>query len=97
MTEQEARSVLNKFRNANYNEPLDSENHLLAMAIDIVLPQYVRMKEAGDIPVKVKLEDRGYKKVYHCGVCDMVLCEENSGIIIHKHNRCPHCLHVAQY
>lgn len=64
MTSKEAKSILNQYRNRNYNSILFQE-HELAKAIDTVLPKYVDL-EARDTPIKVIKTPDWF---YHCPRC----------------------------
>lgn len=64
MTSKEAKSILNEYRNRNYNSSIFKE-YELAKAIDIVLPKYVEL-ESCDTPMKV-IKTQNWS--YHCPKC----------------------------
>ena len=78
MTSKEAKSILNAYRNRNYNSIF--HEYELAKAIDTILPKYVEL-EKRDTPIKVIKEVRdlidayGYyeRNSYKCGSCKKVL------------------------
>lgn len=51
MKSREAKSILNKFRNGNYNNPDDPYFREIAHALDVILPKYDKL-ENRDTPMK---------------------------------------------
>lgn len=83
MTSKEAKSILNEYRNKNYNSTFRDELEL-AKAIDTVLPKYVDL-EARDKPMlPIKLKWNNTENYYYvCPKCeelvartDEVFCQD---------------------
>lgn len=66
MTSKEAKSILNKFRNVNYNNPDDPYFREIAQALDVILPKYDKL-EKRDTPMKPIKDEFGESDCPNCG------------------------------
>lgn len=87
MTINKAKSILNEYRNQNYNSSFRDETEL-ANAIDVVLPKYTEL-ENRDTPMQVQIKYSVHKYAY---ILERQECPSCSKPIIYSQpNYCGHC------
>ena len=87
MTKQEAKNILNEYRNKNYNSTNKDEVEL-ANAINVILPTYTEL-EKRDTPMQVQIKYSVHKYAY---ILERQQCPNCSKPIIYSQpNYCGHC------
>lgn len=87
MKSREAKSILNKFRNGNYNNPDDPYFREIAHALDVILPKYVEL-EKRDTPMKPLIDKLDLWDEHKCPICESTVWE----VHVHKDkNFCNKC------